>query len=106
MTATVTEIGTTGQAAEVQPPAAPAMERVKVTVTGVRTSGDIVQDLELDQPQGTPTSQTIAYTWSRVAGLGAMVFDELGTTKAKFYPLGSFEHVFVEVSPAVGVTLP
>lgn len=93
--------------AEAQAPATPVVERVPITITGVRASGNIEQKLEFNQLQNTPAAETIAQVWHRLAALNAMVFDEIGSINlAVFYPLGSFEKVTVEVGPAIGVSLP
>lgn len=97
-----TEIGNPAS----EQPKAPVMEKVKITVTGIRASGNIQQVLEMEQPQGTPAAHAISSAWCRIGALNAMVFDVAGeSSQAEFFPLGSFEKVLVTVSPAVGVSL-
>lgn len=105
MTATVTEITSEVTTEVAEQPKVPAVERVRITVIGVRPSGNITQDLELDRPQGQPSAVSIAYVWERVRTLGGLVSDE-GENKAGFYPLESFERVTIEVGVPVGVKLP
>ncbi len=115
MTATVTDIKTGAELVEPvveqeslpETPTAPVVERVPITITGVRASGNLEQKLEFNQLQNTPAAETIAQVWHRLGALNAMVFDQIGNANiAEFYPLGSFEKVTVEVGPAIGVTLP
>lgn len=104
MTATVTEITPEVTTEVAEQPKAPATERVKITVIGIRPSGNITQDLELDRPQGQPSSVSIAYVWERVRALGGLVSSE-DENKAEFYPLESFERITIEVGVVSGVSL-
>jgi len=99
MTATITDIS-----GQVQP-SQPKSETVKLTITAYRKDAEpVVQDLELDQPVGTPAAHAIAHAWKRISAVGALATDE-GTNKAHLFPLGSFDKITIEASPVIGVHL-
>lgn len=86
-------------------PSHPRKETVKLTITAYRKDSEpIVQDMELDQPAGTPAAHSILYAWQRINAVGALATDE-GLNKTHLLPLGSFEKITIEASPVVGVQL-